>query len=203
MKVLLFDVKKGMVDAWGKEFAPYINTGLHPVEVCEAPIDYILKKRLINCLVSPANSFGFMDGGIDGVYSQLIPGIQGIVQRAISKVYQGELPVGLAHLVDTDQVNPIELAIAPTMRTPSDLRNELAINCYLAARAVFVETSFYDDEETVAFPGMGTGVGALPFDFVAKSMRLAYEDILLEKCVFPKTLWEASEKQQTIMSWLN
>ena len=204
MKVILFDINKQMIDAWEPEFAPYFSHPDHPVEIQLSSVGTLLATVDIDGLVSPANSFGFMDGGIDGVYSQLIPGIQQKVQTVInSKDYYGEIPVGQAFTVETRQPNPFELIVAPTMRVPHDLNNDLAINCYLATRAVFIEADrYYGSEQILAIPGMGTGCGYLPVDFVAKSMRKAYEDILLNKFSIPTQLGQASSQHRDIMNWL-
>lgn len=195
-----------MVLQWQKWFSSYVGKGSHPVRVYQITVDDLLDNLSVDAIVSPANSFGFMDGGIDAAYSRAFPGVQQRVQKAISDVYNGELPVGMAHIVwtgITKQV-PMELIVAPTMRTPCGLSNELAINCYLATRAVFVESlNTYGDLNTIAIPGMGTGCGGLPVDFVAKCMLKAYEDVLLNTFEFPKSLADAGNVHREIMSWLN
>jgi len=48
-----------------------------------------------HALVSPANSYGFMDGGIDAAYSAFFgPQVQAAVQEAINRRPEGYLPVG-------------------------------------------------------------------------------------------------------------
>lgn len=204
MKVILFDINPDMVKAWEKEFYLYQGHAVHPVSVQQTAVDILLKNNQIDGLVSPANSFGFMDGGIDGVYSRLIPGIQDRVQKTIKSDHFGEIPVGVAAGVQTGLANPYEVICAPTMRTPSGLCNELAINCYLATKAVFqVSDDFYGDETVIAIPGMGTGVGGLPKDYVAAAMRQAYEDVLITPVVFPKTLSQAAMRHHELMNKFN
>lgn len=55
-----------------------------------------------HCLVSPANSFGYMDGGIDAAYLEFFgPSIQTRVQGAIQRRPEGYLPVGASLWVET------------------------------------------------------------------------------------------------------
>jgi len=68
-----------------------------------------------DAVVSPANSFGFMDGGIDALYMAYFGGnIQFLVRQAIYERHHGELVVGTAEIVGTgDRAIPYLIA-APT-----------------------------------------------------------------------------------------
>lgn len=48
--------------------------------------------------------------------------------------------------------------------------------------------------ETVAFPGLGTGVGGVSFDTGATQMRVAIEDVVLGQNPFPSSWGEAQER---------
>ena len=90
-------------------------------------------------LVSPANSFGWMDGGIDLVYANKYPHLQDAVRDEILRKWRGELPVGHALAVRNPDagIHPW-LIVTPTMRTPAtDARGTL--NAYLAMRAAVAE----------------------------------------------------------------
>ena len=55
-----------------------------------------------DAVVSPANSFGFMDGGMDAVYRRYFGAeIQERVQQVIRERPHGELVVGSADVVET------------------------------------------------------------------------------------------------------
>ena len=70
-----------------------------------------------DALVSPANSFGFMDGGIDHQISERLGWhIQDLVQKAIRARPLGELLVGEAIVVPTGDAQTPWLIAAPTMR---------------------------------------------------------------------------------------
>ena len=127
----------------------------------------------VDAVVSPANSFGFMDGGIDHRYSHHFGwDVQERLQELIRDRHHGELLVGAAEIVETGSLRIPFVIAAPTMRVPMILRD--SINPYLAARAVFllirrglVPSGPLAGERvdsvvtSVAFPGLGTGVGQI------------------------------------------
>jgi O-acetyl-ADP-ribose deacetylase (regulator of RNase III) len=163
-----------------------------------------------DAVVSPANSFGFMDGGVDAAYLRYFGGdIQNRVRQRIDEKHHGELPVGAADIVETGDERIPFLIFAPTMRVPMVLRD--SVNAYLAARAVFllvkhgvfsagteVGRPIAGRIERVAFPGLGTGVGRLGPNTCARQVRAAIDDILLERFVSPRTWAEASERHQLL-----
>jgi hypothetical protein len=91
----------------------------------------------VDAVVSPANSFGLMRGGIDAVYSMAWPSIEQRVRSAVLAFHGGELPVGSAVVVPTGVTRPGWLFSAPTMREPATTLPEDTVHPYLAARAVF------------------------------------------------------------------
>jgi O-acetyl-ADP-ribose deacetylase (regulator of RNase III) len=143
-----------------------------------------------DALVSPANSFGFMDGGIDMALSMRLGWhVQTRVREAIARDFSGELLVGQALIIETDHVEYPYLFSAPTMRTPTRLGPQ-TVNPYLAFRAVLLlwrdgalsdGSPIRETIRTIAAPGLGTGVGQVPPTFCARQMRQAYDDILGEE----------------------
>lgn len=166
----------------------------------------------VNCdaVVSPANSFGFMDGGIDAVYRRHFgSAIEDRVRKIIHEKHAGELIVGSAELVETGNDRIPYLIAAPTMRVPMVLSD--SVNAYLAARAALLLIArgrFESGAETgrpigdkihrVAFPGLGTGVGRLSPNLCAHQMRAAIEDVLLNRNARPRNWVEASERHQLL-----
>jgi hypothetical protein len=72
-----------------------------------------------DAVVSPANSFGYMDGGIDLAYRNFFGmKVQHRVRGKIHADHFGELPVGQAVIVETDHPLLPFLIVAPTMRVP-------------------------------------------------------------------------------------
>lgn len=129
-------------------------------------------------IVSPANSFGYMTGGIDYAYSQFFgPGLQECLQRLIQIHFQfKELPVGSAIPVPVDRAGFQLMISAPTMRVPSDVSK--TINTYLAIRAAL--SVFYAHSnrvKSIVFPGMGTGCGRVSPEQFARQLKAAIDDI--------------------------
>ena len=82
----------------------------------------------IEGVISPANSFGFMDGGIDSLYrSYFGRHVQDRLQKLIRDRHYGELVVGAAEIVDTDNPRIPYLIAAPTMRVPDPARQRQPI----------------------------------------------------------------------------
>lgn len=120
-------------------------------------------------VVSPANSFGFMDGGVDYAYSQYFGwGLQDRVQQKISEYPFGELLVGQAFVISTKNETIPNLIVAPTMRVPKIIHDPADI--MLATRAAVAAAHDAGISEIV-FPGMGTGCGQVRPEVAAAAMR--------------------------------
>lgn len=139
----------------------------------------------VAAVVSPANSFGFMDGGLDGVYTRFFgPQLQQRLQRMIGEQAGGELLVGQALLVETGHPHIRWCISAPTMRVPTLLDTPLP--AYLATRAA-VRCALDARVESVAIPGMGTGTGGLAPREAAAAMLWGIRDALYPPA-FPASL---------------
>ncbi|MBK1784397.1 macro domain-containing protein [Prauserella cavernicola] len=137
-------------------------------------------------VVSPANSYGWMRGGIDALYAKAFPGVEQHVRSAVLAYHGGELPIGEAVVVPTGEPSPEWLISSPTMREPGEQLPEDTVHPYLAARAVFLlwrdgkldngaELRFVVD--TIAMPGLGTGVGGVPPEVCARQVAAAWDEV--------------------------
>ncbi|MBS1725522.1 MAG: macro domain-containing protein [Armatimonadetes bacterium] len=132
--------------------------------------------------VSPANSHGIMDGGFDLLLRVRFPGVDVAVQREIDQL-GGMLPIGHALVVETGDFDVPYLVSAPTMEVPMNIAH--TNNVYLATRAVFRAVHEFNLEndgeiQSIAIPGLGTGVGKMPPAFAAAQMAEAYGEFLSE-----------------------
>lgn len=176
MLIILADTNKNLGHEWVKAFDSFAVPG---VEV-EIHHDNILNLSA-ECIVSPANSYGFMDGGIDLAYINHFGwDVQRQLQTLIRHRPMQELLVGEALTVDTGHESFPNLIAAPTMRVPMILPLD-TVNPYLATRAALAEATHC---ESIAFPGMGTGVGRVPLDVCAKQMRQAIDDHFGRRSVY-------------------
>ncbi len=134
-------------------------------------------------LVSPANSFGYMDGGIDHRIDLFYEGEaqRRVLERVAGPCY-GEIPVGSAAIIAMGTTRFPFLVVAPTMRVPGDdLRG--TIQAYLAMRAALVAVLDHNRAglepiASLAVPGLGTGVGGMDYEESAAQVRAAYDMIL-------------------------
>ena len=163
MKCLLCDINPAMREAWEKE----LERRPRLAALCSVVAGGITDLR-VDAVVSPANSFGFMRGGVDGVYTRVFgEGVESRLQAIIRTLPAEELPVGEALIVPTGHTGIPWLISAPTMRRPSVLHDGDPVSAGL-------EQAF----ASIAFPGMGTGTGRLPFDVAAKAMFDGMEEAL-------------------------
>jgi O-acetyl-ADP-ribose deacetylase (regulator of RNase III) len=185
-KLILVDRQPQVVQAWRTEFQDLEQQGL-----VKTALD-VFQSHSADMIVSPANSFGFMDGGIDYHYSLLFGwDLQDRVQHSIRSGHQGELLVGQAFSLVTQHKQFPWIIIAPTMRLPMKIMDPADV--FLATRAALREAKFFQSRNperqiSVLFPGMGTGAGALDAELCALHMRKAYDAVFVGE-TFP-TSWE-------------
>lgn len=135
-----------------------------------------------DAIVSPANSFGNMGGGIDKAIDDFHKGAaQHGVMAAIAEHYLGELPVGAAVVVEMPTSRWPFVVAAPTMRIPGSIAG--TINAYHAMRAALVAVHKHNRQgvrkiHSLAIPGLGTGVGGLAYEDAAVQMRAAYDNVI-------------------------
>ena len=137
-----------------------------------------ITKLKIDAIVNPANSSGYMGGGVAGAIKR-VGGVE-IEKEAISKA---PISVGDA-VVTTAGKLPCKYVIhAPTMKQPA-MRIGVE-NVRLATRAAFKKAKELGIK-SIAFPGMGTGVGGVPLVDAAKVMVETAKDFEkdFEKIVF-------------------
>ena len=202
MEIVLTALDETLAGAWAKHCDGLAEVRIHQGSIFEVGCDAV---------VSPANSFGFMDGGIDALYARHYgPAVQDRVRMAILKRHHGELLVGSAEIVETGDLRQPYLIAAPTMRVPMKLGPD-TVSPYLAARAVLLlvrHGSFADGPSagrrigeivrSIAFPGLGTGVGGVPADICARQMRRAIEDHRSGSARLPRSWAQASEDHQRL-----
>lgn len=169
-QIILVAREKELFDAWSEVFESESRVEPQLGDLFDFNAD---------AMVSPANSFGIMDGGLDlfirdhvGFDTELL------LQKTIVEKYHGELPVGAAEIVSTKSDVWPYLISAPTMRIPEDVSNTL--NSYLAFRAVLLTVNAFNCEHdgmeirTIVCPGLATGIGCMPARKCAAQMRVAF-----------------------------
>lgn len=185
IKLVYRDIDLGV--AWEQYFSPGPAVEIIQGDICQIPCD---------ALVSPANSFGFMDGGLDHALSDRFGwDLQKRLQAEIARLPVGELLVGQALVVETGDPAIPWLISAPTMRVPMRLRH--SVNAYLAMKAILAAVESHKQRPaigTIAIPGLGTGVGGLSAEIAALQMWTAYRERVLGEIGWPVDFSEAQKR---------
>ena len=170
-KLYLIDSKSELCDKWRQVFSSYPE-----VEVFTG--DYF--QQSADAIVSPANSFGIMDGGLDlAIRNELGFQIETDIQEVILNKYHGEMPIGSAEIINTNHNKWSYMIAAPTMRTPENVA--FTLNAYIAFRAILIAINSFNESnpkraiKSLICSGLGTGIGAMEPVKCAAQMRAAYK----------------------------
>lgn len=164
MQLHLVDVSPEIVEAWKTAF-----NGLDDVVIACGNILELAE----DTIVSPANSYGYMDGGIDQIYRDFFGlQIETTVQDSIRQKGWSSLPVGSSIVVKTNHKRIPFMIVAPTMFLPEPIKPE---NCFYAMFAVLNAWNRNSHIIKKVFcPGLGTGVGCVDPTDSANEMAKAY-----------------------------
>ncbi|KAI9461163.1 hypothetical protein F5148DRAFT_983135 [Russula earlei] len=190
--------KESLVKAWMRAITTLPSNLQSHFTVLEGTLSSLPPDLLrCDCVVSPANAFGIMEGGYDHALSLAFQGVDGPqtlsrhVQRALRARWHGYLPPGsclITTLPESDG-NPFgasSIAILPTMRYPVDVRWHRDL-VYNAVWNLLVEINRWNSElvahgtensygktiERVLMTGLGTGHGQMSAVRCAQQMILA------------------------------
>lgn len=168
MKLILCDANKALCQQWDKYFC-----AIKDVTIVN---DDFSKVQNYDCIVSPANSFGLMDGGFDLALTNYFGDIlMQNVQNKILSDFAGEQPVGTSIIIKTGNKQHPYCAHTPTMRVPQVIKNYDAV--YNAMRAMLLAATKNKNITSILCPGLGTATGQVPPEIAAKQMYIAYLSI--------------------------
>lgn len=191
-RLILSAINEDLFEAFKKHFAKFPE-----VEVVFKPFEQVE----FDCVVSAANSFGLMDGGVDQCITDYF-GVQMMkrVQQEVINQYYGEQPVGTSMIVRANKIvddtnGAIQktkyVAHTPTMRIPMDISKTSYV--YSAMKAMLIAVQKHNEScvsdnkmdlgykskiNTVVCPGLGTNAGRVPAEEAAKMMSLAFYHFL-------------------------
>jgi O-acetyl-ADP-ribose deacetylase (regulator of RNase III) len=198
MQLVLVDLNDDLINAWKTDFRQVEGVSVEHGSIFEVACD---------ALVSPANSYGFMDGGLDLAISEFFGWhVQQRLQDRVKTVHHGELLVGQAEIIATDHAQIPYVIAAPTMRVPMVLGKQ-TVNPYLAMRAILLLVKFGKLEngtpiseiiKTVAVPGLGTGVGRVPVNLCSHQMLEAISDVVFDNYRFPASWYSATVRHDSL-----
>jgi O-acetyl-ADP-ribose deacetylase len=116
----------------------------------------------VNAIVNPANSFGYMGGGVAEAIKKV--GGQSIEDEAVE---QAPVQVGDAIITGGGDLVCEKVIHAPTMHNPAEKTDTHKVSWAVTAA---LELADAKEMRTVGLPGMGTGVGGVKKDEAAKVM---------------------------------
>lgn len=188
MQIILLDNKKEMCDAWNKYFEGFDDVKI----ICE----YLEFADLddVDCYVSPANSYGLMDGGYDRALTMLFGNkLQQRVQDYIISNLYGEQQVGTSIIVDIPGENK-KLIHTPTMRVPSRIIDTEVV--YTSMRSTLI-CALKNNVKKIVIPAFGGQCGKVPYDTLAKEMYKAYIQVF--KIDIKIHSWKDLEQREDLM----
>lgn len=134
-------------------------------------------------IVSPANSYGELKGGVDYYFYKLLGGdaLQNRIYEQIGKEYYGEIPVGSSLIVDilpeiNESKNPAHLIMCPTMVVPMNVNGTR--NAYLFMKALLKtlkDNYSVKKFKNILVPLPCIGVGEMDSVLMAKQLKTAIQ----------------------------
>ncbi len=179
MLLVLRDLDPHVVLAWTQVFGGRAGVSFGSGDLLASKVDAV---------VSPANSFGAMDGGIDRHYRNTFGlQIEARLREAIDALPDAELAIGEALVISTGHATIRRMIAAPTMRTPQSIRKTDNVERATLAALRAASRMSRPPIERLGMPGMGTGVGRMdPFD-AAEQMLAAFDRWQAEQSVGAST----------------
>lgn len=146
--------------------------------------------------VSPANSLGFMDGGIDMALSRIVfPGIEPVVKVRIKNqniknlISRSYLPIGSSIIIDYDSNR--SMVVSPTMLLPQDVSKTQ--NAYYATMAVLYNVLCNRKEDInnvdILLTSMCCGYGKMSYETSLNQILKGIEDYKDYKPQLVKNEW--------------
>ena len=188
MKIILFDLDTRMVECWKRDFSDKDNVYILNEEFSKIMRD---SGQDIDMIVSAANSFGIMDGGLDLVYRNYFGiELQEEVQKKIWERFLGEQPVGSSLIVEVPNFLGVKLCHTPTMRTPQAVDPRVV---YSAMRSSLVE-GHKSGARVVLIPAFAHMTGRVDAETVSTLMLRAYEDYI-------DSVNQDAKSERKMMNW--
>lgn len=169
MKIFLVDHNKDICAAWGKYFGKCSNVEIH----C-SDFEGFMLGHIVDCVVSPGNSYGRMAGGLDkAIVDYFGPELETNVMEYIAHRFAGPAPVGEASAIAIPN-NGITLIQCPTMLSPSPIKDPTIIKkCTVNTLKLAAQRNL----RLIVMPGFGGSTGQVAPDVLAQQMYLGYKQV--------------------------
>lgn len=167
-QIILLDMNMPMCKAWSDEFSGLDEN----ISVVNADFEsFIAGHNDVDGIVSPANSFGLMDGGYDAAITSYFGyNLMEKVQDKIIREFGGMQPVGSALTVLIDENR--YLIHVPTMMYPGPIADiQIIYQCMRSTICTAEKLKL----RKIVIPAFGRLTGRVEERVVARMMKLGYE----------------------------
>ncbi len=169
MQIFLLDRNPDITQMWKLYFSDIPDVKV----VCDN-FTHFMEAHDVECIVSPANSYGLMDGGYDAAISDyfgkaLIPAVQAYIREH----FFCEQPVGTSFIIDIPNSTK-KLIHTPTMRIPSIIKDPLVV--YQCMRTTLI-CAMQNNVKSIVIPAFGGHCGGVSPVKLALLMRAGYEQL--------------------------
>ncbi len=203
MKIYLLDRNLEMFLEWEAQFADCPE-----VDVVMDDFSHFMSNHKIQCVVSPANSYGFMNGGYDKAITDYFgTELMDAVQQYIIENFFGEQPVATSFIIDIPGKTESEPGYISNAERDTSPGNTPAISSDSAVipqntqklihtptmrtpskirepeviyqcMRTTLMTAIRNNIESLVIPAFGGATGQVPYRTIAKLMKLGYRQIM-------------------------
>ncbi|MBK1989682.1 Hpt domain-containing protein [Sphaerospermopsis aphanizomenoides BCCUSP55] len=185
LKLILLDTKNFLC----RTFADYFE-GLPNVEIFNGTIEEL---SFFDCVVTAASCLSAANNSIDAAVIRFFgEDVEQLLQKRIQEEYLGDQPIGTSLIVETNHPLHPFIAHVPTLRMQMSMagKDHVYQGLWSTLLAIRQHNKLYCNYlqkqiNIVAVPGLGTGLGCVPIDEVARQMSMAYQNFL-----FSFTPWQ-------------
>lgn len=178
LKLILLDTKTFLC----RTFADYFE-GLPNVEIVNGTFEDL---PFFDCVVTASSSLSSANNKVDAAVLQFFgEDVEKLLQKRIQEEYLGEQPIGSSLIVETNHSLHPFIAHTPTLRMPISMagKDHVYQGMWSTLLAIRQHNKFYcnclqKQINIVAVPGLGTSMGCVPIDEVARQMSMAYQNFL-------------------------
>lgn len=194
----LLDPSSSLAEEWNEAFTKYETVSIKLSFIHSRLADLVPPESHFDCIVSPANSYGRLDGGFDYFLSEALAPVDDLLaptqlaQTTLYRRWKGYAPPGTCTLVplsgsvcENNSHGCAFIAICPTMRIPENVvwNREIVYNCVWSLLVAIDEHNRCAEASgtgkrinKVLMTGLGTGVGGVSARRCAQQMALAMRD---------------------------
>lgn len=204
LNFILLDLSPSVIEEWKSALSQHIPDVIDKFSIVHSTLEDLASgpHQQFDCIVSPANSYGFLDGGFDYFLAKAlspndVPAPTTFVQAALYERWKGYAPPGSCTLIpikgssfENNSHGCAYIALCPTMRLPESVtwNREIVYNLMWSLLVALEQHNAAVDDLTeigtgvriqkVLMTGLATGVGNVSGERCAQQMALAVKDFL-------------------------